>query len=115
MLKAYRNIMLRRFKVKTRLLGLIAILLSISVPVLADPQIEYQKKTAAEEIEAAKKAKPEKELRPAATTHHKKHSVESHKANIIKHQIKEADKEITDTEAASPEVEARPAATTNQK
>ena len=48
MLKAYRKIMLRRFKVKTLVLGLGAILLSISLPVLADPQIEYQKKTATE-------------------------------------------------------------------
>jgi hypothetical protein len=107
--------MLRRFKMKTLIYGLTTILLSISVPVLADQQIEYQQKTTAEEIEAVKKATPEKETRPAATTNHKKHSVESHKGSIIKDQKKAADKAITEAEAASPEVEGRPAATTNQK
>lgn len=100
---------------KTLLYGLTTILLSISVPVLADPQIEHQRKTTTEEMAAAKKATPERETRPAATTNHEKHSVESHKGSIIKDQKKTADKAITDAEAATPEAEGRPAATTNQK
>jgi hypothetical protein len=98
---------------KTLLYGLTTILLSISLPVLADPQIEYQQKSTAEEIDAVKKATPEKETRPAATTNQEKHSVESHKGSIIKGQKKAANKAITEAEAASPEVEGRPAVTTN--
>ena len=67
------------------------------------------------ELDAAKKAEPNAEARPAATTSQKKHSVQSHKAEMIKEQKKATDETITDTEAAKPEVEGRPSATTNQK
>ena len=97
--------------------GLATALLSSSLIVIANPneqKIEYQQKTSREETAAAKAATPEVESRPAATTSHKKHSVQSKKAEMIKSQKKATHKAIKDAEAASPEVEARPAATTKQ-
>ena len=97
--------------------GLAAALLSSSLIVFANPDKqmqEHQQISTHDETEAAKAAKPEVEARPAATTIHKKHSVQSKKAEIIKSQKKATHKAIKDAEAASPEVEARPAATTKQ-
>ena len=104
---------------KTLQYGLATILLTASLSVVAEPLkkdvIDHQQKQAHEEIDAAEKASPQSETRPAASTNHKKHSVESHKGSIIKDQKKAAENAITEAEAASPEVEGRPAATTNQK
>ena len=97
--------------------GLAAALLSSSLIVFANPDKqmhEHQQISTQDETKAAKAAKPEVEARPAATTSHKKHSVQSKKAEMIKSQKKATHKAIKDAEAASPEVEARPAATTKQ-
>ena len=97
--------------------GLAAALLSSSLIVIANPneqKIEYQQKTSREETAAAKAATPELEGRPAATTSHKKHSVQSKKGEMIKSHKKATHKAIKDEEAATPEVEGRPAVTTNQ-
>ena len=97
--------------------GLATALLSSSLIVIANPneqKIEYQQKTSREETAAAKAATPEVEGRPAATTSHKKHSVQSKKGEMIKSQKKATNKAIKDKEAATPEVEGRPAVTTNQ-
>ena len=64
-----------------------------------------------EEIKAEKKATPQSEVRPAAVTSHKKHSVQSPKAEMIKGQGVATDKAVESSKAAKPEVEARPAAT----
>lgn len=76
--------------------------------------IEHHQNTSKEESKAATIAKPDEELRPAATTSHKKHSVQSKKGEMIKSQNRATHKAIKDAKAANPEVEARPAATTNQ-
>ena len=97
--------------------GLAAALLSSSLIVFANPDKqmhEHQQKTSREETAAAKAATPEIEARPAATTSHKKHSVQSKKAEMIKNQKKATHKAIKDEKAATPEVEGRPAVTTNQ-
>ena len=97
--------------------GLAAALLSSSLIVFANPDKqmhEHQQISTQDETKAAKKAKPEKEARPAATTSHKKHSVQSKKAEMIKSQKKATHKAIKDAKAATPEIETRPAATTNQ-
>ena len=67
-----------------------------------------------EEMDAAKKATPYNEQRPAANTSQEKHSTESPKGSMIKKQTKAVDKATDDAEAASPAVEGRPAATTNK-
>ena len=97
--------------------GLAAALLSHSLIVFANPDKqmhEHQQISTQDETKAAKAAKPEIEARPAATTSHKKHSVQSKKAEMIKSQKKATLKAIKDAKAATPEIEARPAATTNQ-
>ena len=73
------------------------------------------KKITQEEMDAAKKATPYNEQRPAANTSQEKHSTESPKGQMIKKQMKATDKAIDDAEAATPAVEGRPAVTTNQK
>jgi hypothetical protein len=63
-------------------------------------------------VEDAQAANPKLEGRPAATSNQKKHSVESHKARLIKSQKKATDKAMKDAEVAKPVEETRPAATT---
>ena len=98
--------------------GLTAVLLTSSMSVLADAKnelIDKQQKITQEEMDAAKKATPYNEQRPAANTSQEKHSTESPKGQMIKKQMKATDKAIEDAESAKPDVEGRPAATTNQK
>jgi hypothetical protein len=102
--------------------GLAAILLSTSLTVLArTPKdeakrdlIETQQRVSEEEIDAAKKAEPDAEARPAAISSHKKHSVQSHKGEMIKGQKKATEQAIEDAEAAKPAKEGRPAVTTKK-
>ena len=97
--------------------GLAVTLLSSSLIVFANPneqKIDYQQTTSKEETDAAKKAKPDVERRPAATTNQKKHSVQSVNAEAIKAQKKATHKAIKDAKAATPEVEGRPAVTTKK-
>ena len=98
--------------------GLTAVLLTSSMAVFADAKnelIDKQQKITQEEMDAAKKAAPYNEQRPAANTSQEKHSTESPKGQMIKKQMKATDKAIEDAESAKPDVESRPAATTNQK
>ena len=98
--------------------GLTAVLLTSSMAVFADAKnelIDKQQKIMQEEMDAAKKAAPYNEQRPAANTSQEKHSTESPKGQMIKKQMKATDKAIEDAESAKPDVESRPAATTNQK
>jgi hypothetical protein len=97
--------------------GLTAVLLTSSMTVLADAKneiIDKQQKMTQEEMDAAIKAAPYNEQRPAANTSQEKYSTESPKGDMIKKQMKATDKAVSDIEAASPDVEGRPAATTNQ-
>lgn len=98
--------------------GFAAVLLTSPMAVLADAKnevIDKQQKMTQEEMDAAKKATPYNEQRPAANTSQGKHSTESPKGQMIKKQMKATDKAIDDAEAATPAVEGRPAVTTNQK
>lgn len=102
---------------KTLQYGLATILLTASLSVVAEPlkkdAIDHQQKQAHEEIDAAKKASPQSGARPAAATSHKKHSVQSPKAEMIKSQGVATDKAVEEAQAAKPDAEGRPAATTN--
>ena len=104
---------------KTLQYVLATVLFTASISVIAEPLkkdvIDYQQEQAHEEIDAAKKANPQSETRPATVTSHKKHSVQSPKAEMIKNQGVATDKAVEAMEAAKPEVESRPAATANQK
>ncbi|HNV88650.1 MAG TPA: hypothetical protein PKL53_06765 [Methylotenera sp.] len=104
---------------KTLQYGLATIILTASLSVVAEPMkkdvIDQQQKQTHEEIDAAKKANPQSEDRPAVETSHKKHSVQSPKAEMIKSQGAATDKAVEDSQAAQPEAEGRPAATANQK
>lgn len=62
--------------------------------------IDAQQAQTQEVIEDAKAAKPDVEVRPAATTKHKKHSVQSHKGEMIKHNQRQTHKAIKDAQAA---------------
>lgn len=103
--------------------GLAAVLLISPMTVLADTKmadaknevIDKQQKVTQEEMDAAKKATPYNEQRPAANTSQEKHSTESPKGDMIKKQMKATDKEIGDAETAKPDVENRPAVTTDYK
>ena len=97
--------------------GLTAILLATPMATLADAKnevIDKQQKMTQEEMDAAKKAEPYNEQRPAANTSQEKHSTESPKGSMIKKNSKAVDKAVDDAEAATPAVEGRPAATTNK-
>jgi hypothetical protein len=76
--------------------------------------IESQELDAAQSIKDAEAAKPVVENRPAATTKHKKHSVQSHKAEMKRHQQKQTNQSIDDATAAKPDAEGRPAVTTKK-
>ena len=98
--------------------GLTAALLTSSMAVLADAKneiIDKQQKMTQEEVDAAKKAVPKNDLRPAATTTQSKHSVESPKGDMIKKNQKAVDKATDAVEAAKPKVENRPAVITDYK
>lgn len=109
----------KEFEMKTLTYGFTTILLTASLSVVAEPLkkhvLDHQQKLAHEEINSTEKARPQSEARPAVVTSHKKHSVESPKAEMIKSQGAAAVKAVEDAQAANPEVEGRPAATTNQK
>jgi hypothetical protein len=79
-----------------------------------DALIESQELNAAKSVTDAEAAKPAVENRPAVTTKHKKHSVQSHKAEMKRQQIKSTNKSIDDAAAAKPSVEGRPAVTTKK-
>jgi hypothetical protein len=110
---------LKEFQMKTLQYGLATILFTASLSVVAEPlkkeAIDHQQKQAHEEIDATEKASPQSEARPAAATSHKKHSVQSPKAEMIKSQGVATDKAVEDAQAANPKLEGRPAATSNQK
>ena len=98
---------------------LIAVFLASSLTAVAEKlketakkdMIEVQQAETQESIEAAKNAKPQMETRPAATAKHKKHSVQSHKGEMIKHNKKETQKAIKESEAANkPITDVLPAA-----
>lgn len=95
--------------------GLAAILLSSTLTVHANTpkkeMVEAQQQKAVDAIDAAKKAEPDVEARPAAITSNKKHSVESHKGEMIKKQKKATEKAIKDAEAANSAIGVKPAAT----
>jgi hypothetical protein len=103
--------------------GLAAVLLASPMAVHADIKladaknevIDKQQKLTQEEMDAAKKATPYNDLRPAATTTQGKHSTESPKGSMIKKNEKAVDKATDDAEAAKPAVENRPAVTTDYK
>jgi hypothetical protein len=98
--------------------GLAAVLLASPMAVIADAKnevIDKQQKLTQEEMDAAKKATPYNDLRPAATTTQGKHSTESPKGSMIKKNEKAVDKATDDAEAATPAVEGRPAVTTDYK
>lgn len=100
------------------LYGLVAVLLASPMAVLADAKLEIigkQQEMTIKEKEAAKKATPYNEQRPAANTSQQKHSTESPKGQMIKKQMKAVDKAAVDLKAAKPEVENRPAVTTDYK
>ena len=98
--------------------GLAAILLGSTLTAYAETpkkeMVEAQQQEAVDAIEAAKKAEPSAEARPAAITSHKKHSVQSSKGEMIKAQKKATEQAIVDTAVATPEVESRPAVTTKK-
>jgi hypothetical protein len=99
--------------------GLAAVLLS--GPMLAtaetpnDLMIDHQQNKTLQEKQSATKAKPQAEARPAVTSSHKEHSVQSSKGEMIKEQKKAAEQGVEDTEASKPKAEARPAAVTSHK
>jgi hypothetical protein len=103
--------------------GLAAVLLispmvAIANVSLADAKnevIDKQQKMTQEEMDAAKKAAPVNDLRPAATTTQSKHSTESPKGDMIKKNEKAVDKATDAAEAAKPAIENRPAVTTDYK
>jgi hypothetical protein len=99
--------------------GLAAILLGSTITAHADSpkkeMVEAQQQKAVDAIDAAKKAEPNAEARPAAISSHKEHSVQSSKGEMIKGQEKATEKAIDEAEAATPNAEARPAVTTSQK
>lgn len=98
--------------------GLAAILFGSAFSAYADTpkkeMVEAQQQEAVDAIEAAKKAEPSAEARPAAITSHKKHSVQSSKGEMIKAQKKATEQGIEDKSVATPEVEGRPAVTTKK-
>ena len=98
--------------------GLAAILLGSTLTAYAETpkkeMVEAQQQEAVDAIEAAKKAEPSAEARPAAITSHKKHSVQSSKGEMIKAQKKATEQGIEGTAVATPEVESRPAVTTKK-
>jgi hypothetical protein len=108
---------------KITVYALIAVFLASSLTAVAEAPketpkkdiIEAQQLETQESLEAAKKAKPQVETRPAATTEHTKHAEVPPKAEMIKGQQAATDEAIEDSEAAKPEMEARPAATTKHK
>jgi hypothetical protein len=77
--------------------------------------IDAQQAETQETMDAAKKAAPKVETRPAATVEHTKNAELPPKAGMIKAQEEATDKAIEDSEAAKPDAEARPAATTKHK
>jgi hypothetical protein len=82
---------------------------------LKDQMIEYQQKVTQEEIDAAQKAKPSIETRPAVVTKKtSKKPVTDSKDALIESQTSEAAKAIKDAAAAKPAVEGRPAVTTKK-
>ena len=98
--------------------GLAAVLLTSPMAALADAKnavIDKQQKMTQEEMDAAKKADPYNEQRPAAISSQSKHSVESPKGDMIKKNQKAVDKTTDAIEAAKPNVENRPAVTTDYK
>jgi hypothetical protein len=103
--------------------GLTAILLTAPMAVLANNSmadakneiIDKQQHSTQQEMDAAKKAKPHHEQRPAAISSQNKHSVESPKGDMIKKNQKAVDKATDEAEAAKPKVENRPAVTTDYK
>jgi hypothetical protein len=98
--------------------GLAAILLATTLTAYATTpkkeMVEAQQQEAEGAIEAAKKAEPATEARPAAISSHKKHSVQSSKGDMIKGQKKATEQGIEDAAAAKPAVEGRPAVTTKK-
>ncbi len=100
------------------LYGLVAVLLASPMGVLADAKLEIigkQQEMTIKERDAAKKATPYNEQRPAANTSQHKHSTESPKGQMIKGQMKETEQGIEDAAAAKPAVEGRPAVTTKKQ
>ena len=103
--------------------GLAAILLISPMAVIANVNladaknevIDKQQKMTQEEMDAAKKAAPVNDLRPAVTTTQGKHSTESPKGDMIKKNEKAVNKAADDAAAAKPAVENRPAVTTDYK
>ena len=92
------------------LYGLVAVLLASPMGVLADAKLEIigkQQEMTIKERDAAKKATPYNEQRPAANTSQHKHSTESPKGQMIKGQMKETEQGIEDAAAAKPAVEGR--------
>jgi hypothetical protein len=99
--------------------GLAAVLLSSPMIAAADTpndlMIDHQQNKTLQEKQGATKAKPQAEARPAVTSSHKEHSVQSSKGEMIKAQKNATEQGIEDTEASKPKSEARPAAVTSQK
>jgi hypothetical protein len=108
--------------------GLAAILMASSMTISAEvlkeavkpketvkkEMIEAQQKETEATIKATEKAVPDTEARPATTTSHKEHSVQSSKGEMIKSQKKATEQGVEDAEAAKPAVETRPAVTTKK-
>ena len=103
--------------------GLSAVLLSTTLNVFADaktPMIEQQQLKTAADIEAADKAKPMVEMRPAVTTQKTLVSpdtvgnVPDPKKAMIKHQQKTTQDEMNAAASAKPAKEMRPAVTTKK-
>jgi hypothetical protein len=98
--------------------GLAAILLGSTLTAYAETpkkeMVEAQQQKAEDAIDAANKAEPNAEARPAAISSHKEHSVQSPKAEVIKDQKKATEKGIEDAAAAKPAKEGRPAVTTKK-
>jgi hypothetical protein len=97
--------------------GLAAILMGATLNSYAETpkkdMIKAQQKESKNAIDAAQKATPDMEARPAATTSQTEHSIQSPKGDMIKDQKKAADKAIDNTQATTPVNEGRPAAATN--
>lgn len=98
-------------------IGLSIILTSVSLTALAvdakHEMIEKQQQKTADDLDAANKAKPPVEKRPAATVKNSTAPpVSGGKADLIEHQQETARKTAKDLKAATPETESRPAVTT---
>jgi hypothetical protein len=98
--------------------GLAAILMGSALTAYAETpkkeMVEAQQQKAIDAINAAKKAEPDAEARPAAISSHKEHSVQSPKGEMIKGQQNATEQGIEDKAAAKPAEEGRPAVTTEK-